>query len=260
MADVSFTHVPAEGFAGFGMQLAAGEWSSIDVSNVLGATGRLEKPVTEASPFVFFKVQLSMAVDNMVMVLESTGGARGYDDIWDNLQKRFSGLIQLAQASMNPAEKAAGDRLFTTLLLGKGGSQTRLSYQQEVDFGRKQIRLASEPTLTADITLLGLSGLVANIATATENLASAIGQGRNDLAPAKQRRASVAECMQVFGTVYRSLDWIAAYGAPGGEREKARALLESLQDLATKYPARAAKTKAPAVLKPTVGTEAALPG
>lgn len=256
MADVSFTQVPAQGFAGFGMQLETGEWSSIDISTYLGADGRLEKPVTDASPFLFFKVQLSMAVHNMVLVLESTGGAKGYDDVWDNLQKRFSGLILLARASMNPAEKAAGDRLFTTLLLGKGESQTRLSYQQEVDFGRNQIRLASEPTLAGDIALLGLNGLVANISTATEKLGSAIGYGRNGLAPARQRRVSVSECMQVFGTVYRSLDWIAEYGAAGGEREKARALRSTLEDLAAKYPARAVKTKVAAVLTPTVGTEA----
>lgn len=252
MADVSFAHVPAEGFTAFSAQLDGNVWGSIGVSTYLGADGRLAKPLGDAPAFVMFKVQLLMALTAAVLVMQSTGSAKACDKLWDGAQKRFSGLIAIDRASTDAQEKAAADRLHGLLLLGKSGEgQTRLSYQQEVDFGRKQIRLAAETSCAADIALLGLAPVMANIAAATENLALAIGQGRVDLAPARQRKAAVAECVQVFGTVHRALDWLAEHGHAGPDRDTAIALRATLDELVAKYPARVVKPK-PTTQSPTV--------
>ena len=56
MADVSFAHVPAEGFTSFGVQLDRDVWGSIDISTYLGADGRLLKPLGQAPAFVVYKV------------------------------------------------------------------------------------------------------------------------------------------------------------------------------------------------------------
>jgi hypothetical protein len=256
MADVSFAHVPAEGFTAFSAHLDGLVWGSIDVSTYLGADGRLAKPIGDAPAFVMFKVQLLMALTATVVVMQSTGSAKTSDKLWDSMQKRLSGLITVGRASTDAQEKAAADRLRGLLLLGKSGEgQTRLSYQQEVDFGRKQLRLAAETSCAADIALLGLGPAMTSIAAATENLAVAIGQGRADLAPAEQRKAAVMECVQVFGTVYRALDWLAEHGHAGPDRDMAVGLRATMDELVAKYPARVAKSRAaqsPTVAAPLV--------
>jgi len=243
MADVSFAHVPAEGFTAFSVQLDNDEWGSIDVSTYLGADGRPVKSLGSAPALVLLKVNVLMAVTGVVRVVQSTGGAKGFDELWGNVQKRFSGLIAVARASLNPQEKAAANRLYTTLLLGKSGEgQTRLAYQQEVDFGRKQMRLAEEAQSASDIALLGLGSMMASIASSTEDLAAAIAHGPAELAPARQRKAAVNHCVHVFGTVYRALDWLAEFGETT-DQKKALALRASFDDLIARYPARPAKPK-----------------
>lgn len=252
MADVSFFYVPAEGFTAFNTQLAQGEWSDIDVSPYLGADGRLAKSIGDAPGFVMLKAQLWFAVKEVVLVVDSTGGAKGFDDRWDTTQKRISGLIALARLSSEPAERAAADRLHAKLLLGRSGEgQTRLSYQQEVDFGRNQIRLANETQTAADISLLGLGAVITQITNATEDLAGAIMQGRAGSAPAKQRKAAVANCVHTFGTVYRALDWLAHFG-DAADQTRAGALCMTLDALADRYPGRETKVKAAPVVTPPV--------
>lgn len=247
MADVSFGHVPAEGFAAFDTQLEKDAWGAIDVSTYLGQNGRPAKPMGSAPAYATYKVALKVSVSELVLVVQSTAGAKGFDAAWDQAEKHFSAVIVAARKSTNIAVKVAADRLFSAMLLGKGDGQTLLGYQQEVDFGRKQILLSTQPQMAADIALLGLGPMMQTIAGATDALAGAVGQGRADLAPAKQRKALVVKCTQVFGTVYNALDWHTAYGEPGEDREEAIALQTSLKDLAAKYPLRTGKTKSPQV-------------
>lgn len=252
MADVSFVHVSAEGFTAFSAQLDNAPWSAIDVSTYLGANGRLRKPVGTASAFVLLKIQLLLAVSDVVSVLQSTSGAKGYDEAWDRAQKRLAGLIAVARMSVNDPEREAADRLHNALLLGKNGDrQTRLAYQHEVDFGRNQLRLAAETQNAVDIALLGLGTVMAHIATATEDLATAVSRGRGDLAPAEQRKVALVKCVQVFGTVYRMLSWMAEFG-DAEDREQALELQASLENLALRYPARESKPKTTTKLAPVV--------
>lgn len=243
MADVSFTHVPAEGFTAFGTQLEKGEWGSIDVSTYVGSDGRPAKPMGDAPTFVSFKVALQIAVSELVTVVQSTVGARGFDAVWDQTEKHFSALVVAARKSSNGPVKAAADRLFAALLMGRGDLQTQLGYQQEVDFGRKQVHLSGQPQMATDIALLELGPMIQAIAVATEDLADAVSHGRADFSPSKQRKALVAKCSQVFGTIHRALDWHAEYGATGEDRKKALALQTALAELATKYTVRTAKPK-----------------
>jgi hypothetical protein len=243
MADVSFAHVPAEGFTAFGMQLEKDAWGSIDVSTYLGSDGRPAKPMGDAPTFVSFKIALQIVVSELVLAVQSTVGARGFDAVWDQTEKHFSALVVAARKSSNAPVKAAADRVFAAMLLGRGDGQTQLGYQQEVDFGRKQVHLSGQPQVSADIALLGLGPMIQAIAEATEDLAGAVSHGRADLSPSKQRKALVAKCNQVFGTIHRALDWYAEYGATGQDREKALALQTTLTELATKYPLRTGKTK-----------------
>lgn len=248
MADVTFGHVPAEGFTAFHTQLEKDAWGSIDVSTFVGLDGRPAKSMGDAPAYVSLKVALQIAVFELMSVMQATAGAKGFDDAWDQAEKHFSALIIAARRSANVSMKAAADRLFASLLMGQGDGQTKLGYQQEVDFGRKQVLLSEQSQTAADIALLGLGPMMQSIAVATEALAGAVGKGPADLAPSKQRKALVSKCSQVFGTVYRALDWHAEYGTMGADREKALALQTSLRELAAKYYLRTGKTKMPPVV------------
>lgn len=255
MADVSFIHVPAEGFTSFGMQLDRDVWGSIDISPYLGADGRLLKPLGQAPAFVVYKVQLTSAMRSVLGVAGSTAVAKGCDEAWDMTQKRFSGLIAIARLSANPDEKAAAERLHAALLQGEGGQgQTQLKYHEEIDYGRNQVKLALEPWCAADLTRLGLQSEMAAIASTTEDLAAAMAHGHTHLAPSKQRKAALAECARVFGTVYRALDWLAEHGDPDADQAAALAMRASMQQLLDKYPAvRPAKAKQVAQPAPVSG-------
>lgn len=113
MADVSFVHVSAEGFTAFQTQLEKDAWGTIDVSTFVGPDGRPAKPMGEAPTYVSLKVALRVAVSELVLVVQSTAGAKGYDAAWDQTEKHFSALIVAARKSSNVAVKAAADRLFT---------------------------------------------------------------------------------------------------------------------------------------------------
>lgn len=245
MADVSFAHVPAEGFTSFGVQLEHDVWGSIDISPYLGADGRLLKPIAQAPALVVYKVQLTSATRAVLGVAGSTAVAKGCDDAWDTTQKRFAWLIAAARLSANPDVRAAADRLHTALLQGEGGQgQTLLKYHEEVDFGRNQVQVASEAWCAADIARLGLQSEISDIASTTEDLAAAMAHGHVHLAPSKQRKAALAECARVFGTVYRALDWLAEHGDPDADQTTAIAMRASMQQLLDKYPSvRPAKTK-----------------
>lgn len=251
MSDVSFSYVPAEGYTAFAVELQSGQWSSIDVSAYAGADGRPIQALGTAPAFVVLKLQMLGCVVDVTAALESTGSAKGCDNRWDGLQKRLNALVNLGLLSSNPTQKAAAERLQKTLLLGRSGEgQTKLKYQQEVDFGRKQLQLTSDGQGAADVVLLGLGSTMADIGAATNALAAAIGHGTTGLAPAMRKRAAAAACAHTFGSVYKQLDWLVNNGQPGADKEKALALRAPLMELAARYPAKPEKqtaTTAPTV-------------
>ena len=76
----------------------------------------------------------------------------------------------------------AAGRIRTALLDGAGTSQTQLDLDKEYDFGMKQVRLAEEKSLAADLKLTGLASMLDRIQEAT--VALGVGTGR---VPGKNR-------------------------------------------------------------------------
>ena len=116
-------------------------------------------------------------------------------------------------------------------------SQTLLRYQEEVDFGRKQVALVASGQGAADVALLGLGPMMNEIAVATEAFASVIGHGETVAAPHARRAKAVAECVITFGAVTESVEWMIEHGGNGAERDVAMAVHASLKDLAERYTA-----------------------
>jgi len=257
MAEVSFVHVPTEGFAGFDSELSSGAWGSIDVSSYVGADGRAAQPLGNAPLFVVLKLQLLWPIADVLRAMSGAGMAKSCDNAWDGTQKLLSSLLVVGLASKDPEKRAAAGRMQKLLVLGDGEKQTQLKYQQEVDFGRQQVRLMSANDHLADVALLGLQSVVVDIAATTNALAHAIGYGVTGLSPAKHKRATTAACVQAFGAVAEQLAWLSEFGLDGADRQKAIALREALVELATRYPrpnaGKANMTQSAATSAPPVG-------
>jgi hypothetical protein len=59
---------------------------------------------------------------------------------WDATERKLYHLISGAAEDRDPEIRGAAERLRPALLSGGGTAQTRLSYDEEVDFGRRQAR------------------------------------------------------------------------------------------------------------------------
>lgn len=236
MTELSFVSVSTEGFAAFDAELSSGAWGAIDVLPYVGADGRAVLPLGDAPVFVALKLQLMWPIAEVVRALSGAGTAKSCDEAWDGTQKLLNGLLAVGLASKDPAQRAAAGRLQKLLVLGDGEKQTQLKYQQEVDFGRQQIRLMSDNQHASDVALLGLQSVLADISATTNALAQAIGHGETGLPPAKRKRATTSACVQAFGAVAQQLEWLAEFGMAGADRQKAITLRLALVELAERYP------------------------
>lgn len=247
MSQLSFTHVPSTGFSAFHAKFTTGVWALIDISAYEG-TGAM--PLWNAPTPVVVKVRMKKVVTELLHSIEGAGGAKACDRIWDSCQKQLKGLIGVAAVSNDPAKRDAAGRLQKMLLLGAGEGQTRLRYQEEVDFGRKQAALVSQGQGAADMALLGLGSVMTEIASATDALAAAIGHGNSVVAPHRRKALATVECVAAFGWAADSLGWMVEHANTGPDRELAVALLATLDELVARYPA---------IMTPTTHSQDAAP-
>ncbi|TKD03203.1 hypothetical protein [Polyangium fumosum] len=245
MSEPSYAHVPEEGFHGFAQELAQGEWALVDSKDFEGGGQGPAKPLCEAPLQVAWKLRIGWTLAELGAARGGADAAKDVDGAWDGTQKKFGGLL-LASHDKDPEKRAASARLQKAFLLGAGSGQTKLRYQQEVDFGRTQVQLAKEAQHAADIHLLGLDGVIAEIEETTDALADAIGHGQGTgRRPSERRRAALGACSTTFAAVADSIAWAIRCGTPG-DQPRAQALLESLHALAKRYPAPASGTSTPA--------------
>lgn len=246
MAPLTFTFVPVEGFVGFGQALEADAWAKISVAGFEGPNRVAAKSIGDAPMLVGLELRLRWAIGELSAAIEGSASSKDNDTAWDNAQKQLNGYLAAAAASSDPQKREAAKRLQKSLLLGAGEGQTKLKYQQEVDFGRKQILLMSQGQGAADVSLLGLAAVKDEIAATTETLASAIGHGETGGRPFERRDAAVSLCRATFAHVSDALGWLSQNGQPGDDRERAAALRLPLEKLVARYPAPSQTTGAPA--------------
>jgi hypothetical protein len=186
---------------------------------------------------VFFKLRLSWAIGALEDARVGASSAKEFDRDWDGSQKRFRALLDVAAADRDVGKREAAARLQKTMLMGAGEAQTQLGYQQEVDFGRQQVKLASTGQAAADIALLGLGDAIDDIRQTTDALATAVGHGKTNHPPSMLVRRALITCASTFNMVATQLAWLAEHGQPGAERTRAASLRAPLEALAARYPA-----------------------
>ncbi|MRG92245.1 hypothetical protein [Polyangium spumosum] len=251
----SFAHVPEEGFLAFAPLLSEGPWATIDTTSYDGAGQSAAKSLCDAPALVISKLRIARALAELGAARGGADVAKEADTSWDGTQKRLGALLLAASHDPNAEKRAAAARLQKAFLRGTGTGQTKLRYQQEVDFGRTQLELTKEPQHTADITLLDLEGVFGEIQQSTDALADAIGHGEGTgRRPSERRRAAVAACASTFTTVADALAWTQKYGT-ADDLPRTQALLESLFALAKRYPAPSSgtTTQPPTVEPPKEG-------
>jgi len=236
MAHLQFTFVPVEGFVGFTGALDADAWGTIVTTNHEGPGRTASSPLGDAPALISYKLRLRWAIADLTVSLEGAASAKDCDVAWDNTQKQLRAYLDAGAASSDTQKRDAATRLQKALLIGAGEGQTRLKYQQEVDFGRKQIALMSQGQGASDVALLGLGALKHELETTTDALAVAIGHGVAQGRPFERRDAALSRCRAAFASVDDALAFLLDNGH-ADDRERARALRAPLETLAARYPA-----------------------
>ena len=246
MSETSYAYVPEEGFEGFAQELSQGAWALIDTKDFGGAGQAAAKSLCDAPLQITWKLRVAWVLAELAAARGGADQAKDVDNAWDGTQKRFAGLLAAATHDKDTEKRAAAARLQKAFLLGAGSGQTKLRYQQEVDFGRTQAQLAKEAQHAADIALLGLLGVITEIEEATDALAEAIGHGQGEgRRPSERRRSALGACSTTFAAVADSIAWVTRHGTTA-DRPRAQALLDALHALAKRYPAPAGtKTQSP---------------
>ena len=240
MAQLSFTNVNEEGFIAFSQSLTADDWGAIDITSYEGPNRTALVPLCDAPTVVLYKLKLRWAIGEFLDARAGADSAKDLDRNWDDAQKRLRRLLDAAATDRDGAKREAAARLKNSLLMGAGEGQTKLKYQQEVDFGRQQLQLTSSGQNAADIALLGLATTMSDIEDATDALAAGIGHGQTNRRPSKRRREAMAACASVFLTVAKDLAWLAEHGQDGADRARAGRLWSTLEVLSLRYPAAGA--------------------
>jgi hypothetical protein len=239
MRSLVFGNVDPDGFLGFADELDKGEWATIDVTSYLAPDGKLLKPLCDAPACVEWKLSLKGAVAAVFDAREGAGSAKELDRLWDGKQKQLAALIQAATNDSDAKKREAAARLHKSLLRGAGTAQTKLRYQQEVDFAKQQALTATSAEVAADVGLLGLGPILDEIAAATAKLAAAIGHGEGSDRPSDRFRGAVAECAAEFASVANRITSATKHGMEGEDRQRAQRLLAPLEALVARYPAPA---------------------
>lgn len=142
---------------------------------------------------------------------------------WDAGQRSFNSFTASAEDDADPEVRAAAERVRTAMLGGGGTAQTNLGYDDEVDYGRHQMVLASQEPLAADIKKIGAQKHVKRIAETTEALAKGLGRGPGERrAPtrSKRLREAMRACSTAFNVIHEDLEWLIEHTPPGKQREE----------------------------------------
>lgn len=235
MSDISFAHVPTEGFLSFSALLNTEPWASIDIAPWEGPGQSASQSIGNAPTWVTIKLRLSWTITALSDALSGSATAKDCDVLWDNGQKRLDALLTAAAVHTDPQKREAAQRLQKLLLTGAGQGQTKLKYHQEVDFGHHQAGVVAQGQGAADVALLDLGSVMDEIAQATHTLAAAIGHGKGSGRPFERQKAALSDCASVFSDTVDWLAFLSERGFAADDRERAIALRQSLEAVAKRY-------------------------
>ena len=262
MARNGYGNVDDKGCLSLASALEEGSWKDISIKKHDSEDMIALSPLASTPAAVYWKLTGTWGIRRLVQAM-SVGNTVELDGEWDSAQRSFSAGIASEEDHQDPAHRAAAGRLRTALLDGAGTQQTQLDLDKEYDFGQKQLRLAEEKSLAADLKLTGLAPKLERIRAATAALGEGTGRapGKNR-APARSLRIrdALQECAAAFNGIHDGLVWAIAHTASGPDRDKLETMLEPFQALLDRYPATAAASPAAAAGEGKAAPAATTPG
>lgn len=242
MAGKGYSNVDDKGFVSALEAFEEGAWKEItikkhDSDDMIALSAVASLPIA-----VGWKLSGLWGIRGLVAAM-SVGNNIALDNEWDASQRSFAAGVASEEDHKDPAHRAAAGRIRTALLDGAGTSQTQLDLDGEFEFGKKQLRLAEEKPLAADLKLTGLLPKLERIREATVALGNGIGRepGKNRAKPRSQRiRDALQECSAAFNGIHDGLLRAIAHSASGPDRDKLEKMLEPLQALLDRSPGTAA--------------------
>lgn len=260
MASNGFGSVDETGFVSAGEVFEQGPWKDIQTKKHDSDEMIAQSPFVSTPTAVVWKLSGIWGIRGLVQAM-SVGNGAELDQEWDASQRSFASSVASEEDHKDPAHRAAAGRIRTALLDGAGTGQTILDLDKEYDFGVKQLRLAAEDKLAADLKLTGLAPKLERIREATAALGEGTGRapGKNR-APSRSLRIrdALQECSAAFNQIHDGLVWAIDHTSSGPERDKLEKMLQPLQALLDRYRATAAaKPTSPAA--PAADAKAAPP-
>lgn len=217
-------------------EMERGEWGKIDTSKYqdtaqLPPEGLLDLPV-----LLVFKLWLFWALSGLARTLGilDTTVLLKLDEAWDSFQRQLHFQLAFFAAGLDQAKKEAALRLREVMLLGDGLAQTRLSYDDEADFGYRQIALSKEEGHAKDIALLGIEPLFESILASTSALEKGLGRTPGDTrrGPRSKRvEAALNDCRATCLLVHKGLERLSKTTPAGPQKEMLEKLLAPLVDM-----------------------------
>jgi hypothetical protein len=247
MTRYGYGYVPDKGFVSLLSDLSEGAWKDISIKKCDHPDQQLTPALFESSPpAVLWKLRASWAIATLRHALGAGSAILDQLDAdWDSVQRKLNFTLGSAGEDEDPDKRDAAERLRGALLLGNGIAQTKLGWEEEVDFGRQQVTLTKEGPLADDAKLIGLQPILKAVEKTTEALASGLGrspeQKRVGTRAARVREA-LAGCSAAFNTIHNQITWFLDHTEDGPTRTRLSQLLAPLQALLERYPSKGGAT------------------
>lgn len=240
MASYGYSYVPEKGFIGFQRDFSAGEWAEVSSKKYDSPEQKAGAGLVNAPHPVVWKLRATWAITALREALgRSAASIEALDVRWDSLQRKLHYTLGSSVEDDDSSKRECAERLRGVLLLGNGTAQTRLSFDQEVDFGRQQLALTARGPLAEAAAAVGLGSLLKQIDDATEALARGIGRGpgnqRAGTRSARIREALMA-CVVAFNGIHDDIAWFLERTEPGEARSRLERLNAPFEALLERYP------------------------
>lgn len=243
MSNYGYSYVSDKAFVAFLHDLSEGAWKGVSIIKHDNPEKTVTAATLDASHPVVWKLRIVWAIAALKDALGTTTVDK-LDAAWDAGQRRlFHQLATHADDKDAEVREAAG-RLKAQLLDGDGTGQTILGYDEEVDFGRKQLELVKDGQGAADVKKLKLGDTMQDIKETTEALANGIGRkagGKRTAAPSTRQREALAVCTAAFNGVHDDIAWFIEHTPNGPDRDKLSALQAPFEALLQRNPPPAGK-------------------
>lgn len=223
-----FNRVASDGFIGAEGPLKQAGWSRYDQP----AVGPSASALALAHGLLFGSIKQIVEAHRVV-----DRGA--LDAAWDTAQQRFT-LATILRGSDPDKKVVSASKKIADALLWKGGGlgQTQLTYEAEVDFGLRQIKLVEEDAALAQaLRDAGLVSVFEEVRAATKAFEAGLNRSpdqKRALAPSDMLRRATREAAASFELAYAIVARLRANTPSGPDADLLDALLVPLDELLTR--------------------------